>query len=263
MGYKKEKEDSKFKKIDKNYLFLIPAIFVVSFSYFHEKNKSKSLVCQTMTYDAKRSTGISPKDKTSLSTKQAVSSKREKEFTNSYLLATPANTKKNTATNQSNKASSFNTFAKKMISRGLIADNSSDMTFQKNHLSESPLLSSALQVGGNYTHINLNPNEGTALHGNLGGAQGSYIYRPAHDLYAGVTLTWSQGNMTGITGSNYLLYIDTQERIGYTFASAQKKWLVSLFSGLGYRHTGFHETPSTEQSVRYRYNEIYVPVGLL
>jgi len=118
-------------------------------------------------------------------------------------------------------------------------------------------------VGGNYTHINLNPDGESSFHGNLGGLQGSYIYRPVNNLYAGVTLNWSQGNMTGISGSRFLLYIDTQERIGYTFASEEKKWLMTIFSGLGYRHMGHHVKPSTGEALRYGYNEIYVPVGLL
>jgi hypothetical protein len=268
MRHKKAKDKNPLNKINKNYLFLIPAFFVVSFSYFHDKSKNSSLVAKSMTYNSDKTSLKYPENKHQTSNKEKTPSKRQKEFTNSYLYVTAANEekadqKKNTVKNFTSDSSGFDSISEKIKTRGLLADNSSDMAFQKNQVPESPLLPSLLQVGGNYTHVNLNPDGESSFHGNLGGLQGSYIYRPANNLYAGVTLNWSQGNMTGISGSRFLLYIDTQERIGYTFASAQKKWLMSLFSGLGYRHMGHHVKPSSGESLRYGYNEIYVPVGLL
>ncbi|MCX6990657.1 MAG: hypothetical protein NTX49_06325 [Chlamydiae bacterium] len=268
MSHKKAKDKKPLNTINRNYLFLIPAFFVVSFSYFHDKNKNTSLVAQSMTYNSDASTSKHPKNKSAISNKKKAPSKMQKEFTNSYLYATPANEqntnkKKNTAKNINSNTSAFDSLSKKIKYSGLLADNSSDMAFQKKQLPESTQLPSVLQAGVNYTHVNLNPDGNSSFHGNLGGLQGSYIYRPANNLYAGATLTWSQGKSTGNAGSRYLLYIDTQERLGYTFASKEKKWLMTLFSGLGYRHMGHHLKPSSGDSLRFGYNELYVPVGLL
>lgn len=156
--------------------------------------------------------------------------------------------------------------SKTIEQKKLIADNASDMPAQKNYsdsISEKPYYPSRLQIGPNYTRVNLKPDGLSSFNGNLWGAQGSYEYKPANDLYTGVTLTWSQGDLDGLAGSRYLLYIDAQERLGYTFASEEKRWLVTLFSGAGYRYLGHHLNPSKGNSVHYRYNEFYIPVGLI
>lgn len=119
-------------------------------------------------------------------------------------------------------------------------------------------LKSRLKVGGNYTHVNLKPHGNPSFRGNLGGAQGLYEYRSANCFYGAAKLDWKEGRTHG-DGKRSLLYIDVQERLGYTFGSSD--WLLTLFSGFGYRHLG-HKLEK-HGSLRLRYNEFYFPVGLI
>ncbi|MBS0621031.1 MAG: hypothetical protein JSS61_06195 [Verrucomicrobia bacterium] len=122
-------------------------------------------------------------------------------------------------------------------------------------------LNSTIQVGGNYTRLYLKPSGSSSFDGNLGGAQASYDYRPAWSLYAGVKFDWREGSTKSGSSKRSIFYIDTQERIGYTFGFYQSEWLLSLFTGLGYRYVGQKLTQSHTSSLQFRYDEIYIPVG--
>lgn len=121
---------------------------------------------------------------------------------------------------------------------------------------------SRAQIGGNYTYVNLKV-QGQSFHGNLGGAQGSYEYRPWDSFYGGLRLSWKEGSTECSETRRSLVYIDLQERLGYSYGSCNEKWLVSFFSGFGYRHLGQTLRVSGQSPVTFDYNEFYIPVGLL
>lgn len=122
---------------------------------------------------------------------------------------------------------------------------------------------SRFQIGANYTYAFIRPHEHTTFHGGLGGAQALYEYRPASRFYGGGKLTWREGNTHGSAGKRSLFYFDAQERLGYTFASSDKERRLTLFSGFGYKHLGHKFDPKEGSSIKFKYNEIYIPVGAL
>lgn len=121
---------------------------------------------------------------------------------------------------------------------------------------------SYFEIGADYTHVNFNPQGNPSFHGNLGGLQGSYEYKSKDNFYAGVNFSWKEGQMHGSAGKRSLLYIDAQERLGYTLALKSLEYTFTFFSGLGYRHYGQKLTPNVGSSLKFRYNEFYIPVGI-
>jgi len=248
----------------KNLLILIPLTFVIAFTYYNQKPKSKN------DSNCKKSISNSP----SILAPSSLKNPNKTEIQSLPAIQatfTSVNLTTEETTSISNKVWGVNgaqarKAARNLDQQKLIADNSSDMSLQEKNpqcLRDELYHSSRLQIGPSYTRVNLKPAGHNSFNGNLWGAQGSYEYKPANDLYAGVTLTWSQGDLDGIAGSRYLRYIDTQERLGYTFASEAKKWLMTVFSGFGYRNMGHHYHSTTGDSIRFNYNEFYVPVGLI
>ncbi len=122
---------------------------------------------------------------------------------------------------------------------------------------------SRFQIGANYTHASIKIHDQPLFHGNLGGAQGSYEYRPWDYLYAGVNLTWKQGETEGSNQKRDLVSIDAQERIGYTVAFHRNLCFFTLFAGVGYRYLSHRLKQHGESAIRFYYNEIYIPVGFL
>ena len=120
--------------------------------------------------------------------------------------------------------------------------------------------SSHLQLGGSYRYAYVDPSKLSDLTGHLRGLNASYDYQKVHLIYQGVTFAWRQGTAHGTRAKRTICDIDTQGRIGYTFGKGRHVWLLSLFTGLGYRHLG--ETSTIEgASIGYDYNDLYVPVG--
>lgn len=122
---------------------------------------------------------------------------------------------------------------------------------------------SILQIGGNYTYVNLKVDDQPSFHGNLGGAQGSYEYRPADCFYGGVRVSWKQGKSESVGAHRSLVYVDVHERLGYTFATCERVWWCSLFSGFGFRYLGQKFEQSGQPSIKFDYNEFYIPVGFV
>ncbi len=122
---------------------------------------------------------------------------------------------------------------------------------------------SYLQIGGNYTYANIDVGGQPSFHGNLGGAQGIYEYQPSNSIYGGLRLAWKQGKTENSFANRELIYVDAQGRVGYTYASCCNDWLLTAFSGVGYRYLGHKLKQSEVPSVKFEYNEFYVPVGLL
>ena len=122
---------------------------------------------------------------------------------------------------------------------------------------------SRLQVGPNYTHVSLHPHGHTTFKGNLGGLQGMYEYHPLDRFYGAAKLTWKEGETYGHAGKRSLIYVDAQERLGYTLGFHQGDWALTLYSGFGYRYYGQRFKPKEGSSLKFRYNEIYIPVGAI
>jgi hypothetical protein len=124
-------------------------------------------------------------------------------------------------------------------------------------------LHSRLEIGGNYTYVTLKPHDHQTFTGNLGGIQALYEYRPANRFYGGVEFSWREGDTHSAVGKRSLLYFDVQERFGYTLASAQEAFRLTLFSGFAYRYLGETFKPKYRGSLSFGYNEFYFPVGFL
>ncbi len=122
---------------------------------------------------------------------------------------------------------------------------------------------SRLEIGGDYTHVNLKPHGNPGFRGNLGGAQGIYEYRPANRFYGAALVSWKEGDTHGSEGKRWLIFVDGQERMGYTFGFKQDHWLLTLYSGLGIRHVGQKFKPKDSSSIRFNYNEFYFPLGFI
>lgn len=128
---------------------------------------------------------------------------------------------------------------------------------------EEKELNSSFSLGADYTHVNLKPHGYSSFSGNLWGAKGAYQYRPHNNVYAELNGSWKEGTAHGSAGKRKLLFIDAQERLGYTFATKKVDFLFTLFAGLGYRHLGQKLTTDSNDILKFKYNEIYVPVGFL
>lgn len=132
---------------------------------------------------------------------------------------------------------------------------------EKTTAAVSPI-SSHLELGGNYTYAHITPSGHSSSSGSLGGIQALYEFKTPNRIYAAITGAWRQGNLSGSGGTRFLVEIDAQERIGYTWGSLRKGRMFSLFSGLGYRRFIEH-VKEPGDSIKFYYNELYMPVGFL
>lgn len=122
---------------------------------------------------------------------------------------------------------------------------------------------SNFQIGGNYTRANIKVDDQHSFDGNLGGVQGSYEYRPWNGFYGAVRVAWKEGKTENSHADRRLTYVDAQERIGYTYTSSCYDWSSTLFSGVGYHYLGHKLIQSDDDSLKFDYNEFYIPVGFL
>lgn len=126
-----------------------------------------------------------------------------------------------------------------------------------------PCSVSYLQIGANYTRANIKVDGHPSFNGNLGGIDGSYEYKSRNNFYGGLKLSWKQGKTTNSFAERKLTFVDVQERLGYTCTSFCNNWSATFFSGFGYRYLG-HKLKLLElQTIKFNYNEFYVPVGFL
>jgi len=123
-------------------------------------------------------------------------------------------------------------------------------------------LDSRVELGGTYARVNMKPHGSSSFDGNLGGIRALYEYRPVDSIYAAVKFSWQEGTMHGSAGKRSLLYFDVQERIGLTYGE-EEEWFSTIFTGFGYKHLGQKLDPTTGSSIKFNYNEIYIPVGFL
>jgi len=122
---------------------------------------------------------------------------------------------------------------------------------------------SRLQIGVDYTYIRFSPDGNPSFSGNLGGITFLYEYRPLNDWYAGAKFFWKQGNMNKCCDSfRSIIYINLEERFGYTAILKKNISEMSVYSGLGY-HYIFQGLTTTDNTtpLRFGYNEFYIPIG--
>jgi hypothetical protein len=121
---------------------------------------------------------------------------------------------------------------------------------------------SFFQIGATYTRAHIKVDSQSAFCGNLGGIEGIYEYKPMNNVYGGLKVDWKEGKTKNSFADRCLTYVDAQERLGYTFTSCDQIWSATLFSGFGYRHLR-HKLKQNEESIKFNYNEFYIPLGFL
>ncbi|NGX50620.1 MAG: hypothetical protein K1060chlam2_00468 [Chlamydiae bacterium] len=122
---------------------------------------------------------------------------------------------------------------------------------------------SSIYIGGNYTRSHIKPHALPSFEGNMGGAQAGYQYRPLDSIFVAIGTAWRSGSNHGSSGTRSLLDVDVHEWIGYTAAFKCNRFLLTPFTGLGFRHLSHHLKPKSGSSMKLRYNEFYIPLGLL
>ncbi|MCB1072224.1 MAG: hypothetical protein H7A41_06590 [Chlamydiales bacterium] len=113
----------------------------------------------------------------------------------------------------------------------------------------------------NYTRVYVKPQGHPTLDGNMGGMEGNFEYIPADFIYAAVGGSWRYGSIDGKDSKRHLLDGEVYERIGYNATFLNKRFLLTPFTGFGYRHLSHNFKRGV--SLKMRYNEFYIPVGLL
>lgn len=140
-----------------------------------------------------------------------------------------------------------------LLSNLMLADTTCDDRFAPH----------CVDLGANYTRVNMYPKGHASYNGNLGGLQGKYEYKPNNWGYSGVQLAWRQGQLDSVgSAKRDFLDIDTWEHVGYTVGSDEDCWSVTFFSGFGWRYLGQTHRQPGQASVEFNYNEVYIPVGL-
>ncbi len=119
-----------------------------------------------------------------------------------------------------------------------------------------------LQLGGDYTFLQLQPQGKPTLSGNLGGAQFLFDAWSSGHFYGGVNGAWRQGTVDRNHKNRSILYADGQARLGWVLGQKKSGTSWSFFTGFGYHYLTQHFR-QRGISKHYRYNECYVPVGIL
>lgn len=139
-------------------------------------------------------------------------------------------------------------------------------------------MDSRIEIGENYTYVWIESSDERKSRGSLGGAQAMYEYRPLNRFYGGSKLSWREGDTKSSVVKRSLLYIDTQERLGYTFYWQKSDALLTLFSGFGFRYLQQHVKQcilgaesfnssffppflTSATDTKLKYYEFYIPVG--
>jgi len=122
---------------------------------------------------------------------------------------------------------------------------------------------STLQIGGDYTYANLKVHGQPNFYGSLGGAQGIYEYRPSNGLYGALRAAWKEGQLKNSASHRLLIDVDVEERLGYTCSTTCQDASCTLFWGFGYHFLSHKLTSPDSSSLKFYYNEFYVPVGFL
>lgn len=120
-----------------------------------------------------------------------------------------------------------------------------------------------ITIGGNYTRAYVKPNANPSFSGNLGGLQGEFEYQKANSFYGSGQFAWRYGHVHASNGKRCFQDIRVQEGLGYTLEVFNPGNLLTFFSGFGYRQFKHDVDLKGMKSVTLRYNDFYVPVGIL
>lgn len=90
-----------------------------------------------------------------------------------------------------------------------------------------------------------------------------YEYKPLRGVYEGIKVSWRQGSTKNGRDTRYLIDARGEERIGYTFAREDNRYLGTLFTGFGYRYISNKLEQPGLTTLFFYYNEFYIPVGVL
>ncbi|WP_420420662.1 hypothetical protein [Simkania sp.] len=112
-----------------------------------------------------------------------------------------------------------------------------------------------------YTRVYLKPQGTSHLKGNMVGMEGNFEYMPLRCFYGALGGSWRYGSPHGMDDSKRNLFDgEIYQRLGYTFTFFQNQFLLTPYSGFGYRHL-MHKIRTTP-AVRFYYNYFYIPLGL-
>ena len=117
--------------------------------------------------------------------------------------------------------------------------------------------------GPKYVRAAVKPSGHPSFHGNMGGMEILYEYGPGDFLYGAGAFDWAYGKVHAGNGKRDLLDINVCERLGYTWSFWNRDFLLSLFSGFGYRHLDHDVKINHMSSIDLHYNHFYLPIGLL
>ena len=112
----------------------------------------------------------------------------------------------------------------------------------------------SLQVGGNYSHVNIKVHGHPSFDGNLGGVQAKYECTLDNCFFGALNVLWKAGNTSGSGYERCFSYVDAHEKFGYSFE------YFTPFTGFGFRYYNQKLTPP---AIRFEYSEFYIPVGFL
>ena len=118
-------------------------------------------------------------------------------------------------------------------------------------------------IGPRYIRANVKPNGFPSLQGNLWGMQGMYEYKPSNFVYGGLALDWAYGRVHAGNGKRSILDVNVHERLGYTLGFWNHDFLLTFFTGFGYRHLSHGVRYNNFSAIDLRYNHFYVPVGIM
>jgi hypothetical protein len=114
----------------------------------------------------------------------------------------------------------------------------------------------------------MTPDGNPELVGNLVGGQAIYEYRPIKSAYVATSLVYRYGLVyqygptDNVIATRELEDLNPQLRVGYTFSKETTVRRLTFFTGIGTRYRA-EEVTVGSSSVKFTYNEFYVPLGAL
>lgn len=120
--------------------------------------------------------------------------------------------------------------------------------------------SSHLLIGGNYNYAQFETDGLDSSKGQLGGAQALYEYKKSNSIYQGLRFTVRWGELRQSGGTRNLRDIDGRGSIGYTFR--YNNFFFTPFTGFGWRYIRHNLKQSGYSSLKFYYNEPYIPLGM-
>lgn len=130
-----------------------------------------------------------------------------------------------------------------------------------------------MNFGSDFNYARYKLNNVASQGGYLAGPHFDIAYKRPCSVYSGLNFDgrWNAGNIcstTNLDNPNFLQGGNTQASVadfltdwelGYYHLSCDERFTVMPYSGVGFQHLTFRLKPNI---MRYKYNQVYVPVGL-